>query len=113
MSFRAQGLRAWLLQRMTAVYIALYLVFILAWLLQQDGMDFNTWQSLFSRLDMVIATILLYVSLLIHAWVGMRDVFLDYVKPQWLRMTMLGLLGVALVVMGIWVLVVMLKTVAM
>jgi succinate dehydrogenase / fumarate reductase membrane anchor subunit len=45
---------------------------------------------------------LLAAALLLHAWVGVRDVVLDYVHPLALRLALLALVAVTLVFLGLW-----------
>jgi succinate dehydrogenase / fumarate reductase membrane anchor subunit len=79
-----QGLRDWFFQRVSAMVMALYFVGILAYLFLHPALDFDTWHALFANTAMKIATILFFVSLLYHAWVGMWTVFTDYIKVTWL-----------------------------
>ncbi len=55
-----------------------------------------------------VALLLFYVSLLIHAWVGVRDILIDYVQWQVVRLLLLALFGLMLVASGLWLLEVML-----
>jgi len=97
------GLNAWLLQRVSAVYLAGFLVYFLVTLLTCAPESYIDWHDWMSSIPMALATTLFFIALLFHAWVGMRDVLLDYVKPFALRLSMLILLAVGLVVMGLWV----------
>lgn len=106
MSFRAQGMRAWLLQRLTAIYIAIYALSLTFWILQQNTMTHEIWLTLFSHPLTLIATMLFYLSIFIHAWVGMRDILLDYVKPNGVRFVLLSTLALFLVVMTLWLLII-------
>jgi len=104
MSLQAQGMRAWLLQRLTAVYIAIYSLSLIAWVVSKSPVNFNSWFNLFSNPIILITTIIFYLSLFIHAWVGMRDILVDYVKPSSVRFVFLTALAVFLTVMTIWLL---------
>ena len=82
------ALSSWLAQRISAVLLALYSVFFPVWLLlhwPRSGLD---WRALFMPLPMRIATLLFVLALAVHAWVGMRDIFMDYVKPPGLRLAL-------------------------
>lgn len=96
MTGTAQGLRAWLLQRATAIYLALYLVVVPAMLVLRWPMDFLQWQAFFTAPLMSIATSLFALALLLHVWVGIRDVLIDYVHAVWLRLLMMALTGLVL-----------------
>lgn len=103
MSIHAQGMRAWLLQRLSGAYIGLYLVVALFVIGAGPRLDYMRWHSLLSQPAVAIATLLFFFFILIHAWVGIRDVLLDYVHLQALRFSILMALALGLLTMGIWV----------
>jgi len=111
MSLQAQGMRAWLLQRLTAVYIALYALSLIVWIIASTPVNFDTWYGLFSQPIILIATIIFYLSLFIHAWVGIRDILVDYVKPSSVRFVFLTALALFLIVMTIWLLLIVISLV--
>ena len=111
MSFQAQGMRAWLLQRVTAVYIAIYSLSLIIWLISSAPIDFNSWQSVFTQPIVLVMTILFYLSLFIHAWVGVRDILVDYAKPSSVRFMLLTALALFLTVMTIWLLLIVISLV--
>jgi succinate dehydrogenase / fumarate reductase membrane anchor subunit len=80
------GLRDWLAQRITAAVMAVYSVIIAIVLLSGHPINYAVWRDLFSHGWMRVATLLFAVSLAWHAWVGMRDIIMDYVKPTGLRL---------------------------
>ncbi len=82
------GLKDWLLQRLTAVLMALYTGLLLAIALWNGGFDYPLWKSLFAHGAFKLATFLFMVALLYHAWIGVRDIFMDYVKPVGLRLAL-------------------------
>jgi len=92
------GLRDWLAQRITAVIMAVYSVIALIVFLSGKPINYAVWRDLFSQGWMRVATLLFAASLAWHAWVGMRDILMDYIKPDGLR---LGLqVGTLLVIAG-------------
>jgi len=97
------GLKAWLLQRISAVYLAGFLIYFLAILLTSAPQSYADWHDWMSSTVMSLATTLFFIALLSHAWVGMRDVLIDYLHPFILRLSMLILLAVGLLVMAMWV----------
>ena len=108
---RAHGLKAWLLQRFSAVYMVAYLVFVLIRLNAQMPHGFNQWRSFMTSSLMSIATLLLFGFLLIHAWVGLRDVAMDYLHSFRLRLTVLSLVAAGLIAMGAWLLLVLARAI--
>ena len=75
------GLKDWLVQRVTAVLMALYTLLVLAIALWNGGIDHALWKSLFASGAFRLASFLFMVALLYHAWIGVRDIFMDYIKP--------------------------------
>jgi succinate dehydrogenase / fumarate reductase membrane anchor subunit len=82
------GVRDWLVQRVSAVVMALYTVIFAGAFAAARPIDFATWKALFSQGWMRVATLLFFVSLFLHAWVGMRDIVMDYIKPAGLRLAL-------------------------
>ena len=82
------GLRDWLAQRITAVIMALYTVIMAGVFLNHAPFTYSAWKALFAQGWMRVATLLFAVSLAWHAWVGMRDILMDYVKPDGLRLAL-------------------------
>jgi succinate dehydrogenase / fumarate reductase membrane anchor subunit len=82
------GLRDWLAQRITAAIMAIYTVMMFVVFLRQPPSTYAAWKDLFAQGWMRIATLLFAVSLAWHAWVGVRDILMDYVKPDGLRLAL-------------------------
>jgi succinate dehydrogenase / fumarate reductase membrane anchor subunit len=96
------GLRDWLMQRITAVVMAVYLVLLSGYLLLQPYLDYDVWTALFSSQVVRTFTMLFLLSLFYHAWVGIRDIVMDYVKPAWVRLLIHVLVIMALLLYAIW-----------
>ena len=83
------GMRDWLSQRVTAILMALFTVLVLARLLLSRGpIGYDTWSGLFSPQWMKALTFAVIASLGYHAWVGVRNVLMDYVKPVSTRLVL-------------------------
>lgn len=104
MSRRAYGLRTWLLQRVTAVYVAAFTLFLAAHFLFDPPASYLAWREWMARPAIGVAWAVFVVAVLVHVWVGVRDVFMDYVHPAGLRLAALSLLGLALLALGFWAL---------
>jgi succinate dehydrogenase / fumarate reductase membrane anchor subunit len=83
------GLRDWLMQRATAVVLTLYLIALAIQIVSARPLDYDAWAGLFVPLGMKAATLIAFVALAYHAWIGMRDVWMDYVRPTAIRMLLL------------------------
>lgn len=82
------GTGLWLLQRGTAVVMAVALP-LLAWRIGAAlPLDFAGWQALFAPLWMRLATWLFIATLAMHAWIGVRDILMDYVRPLGIRLAL-------------------------
>lgn len=79
------GLRDWLAQRVTAAFIAVYAVLAAGVVLKHQPLTYVAWRELFAQGWMRVATLLFAVSLVWHTWVGVRDILMDYIKPDGLR----------------------------
>ncbi len=104
MSRAAQGLRAWLLQRFTAIYLGVYLLVVLWIILSASGFTYSEWRGLLGNPGMGVATALTAVAILLHAWVGVRDVLIDYVHAIWLRLLLMALTALMLLASLLWTL---------
>jgi succinate dehydrogenase / fumarate reductase membrane anchor subunit len=82
------GLMDWLLQRLTAVLTTAYTLLFLGIALWNGGFDYGLWRALFGNSAFLIATFLFMIALLYHAWIGVRDIYMDYIKPVGLRLAL-------------------------
>jgi succinate dehydrogenase / fumarate reductase, membrane anchor subunit len=82
------GLRDWLAQRITAAIMAVYSLIALVVLLSGKPISYPVWKDLFAQGWMRVATLLFAASLAWHVWVGVRDILMDYVKPDGIRLTL-------------------------
>ena len=81
------GLRDWLSQRVTAALMALFtLIVVLQVIFSTGPIGYDKWAGIFASQWMKVLTFSVIVALLWHVWVGMRDVFMDYVKSVALRL---------------------------
>ena len=102
MSRQASGLRAWAVQRISAVYLGLYFIYLIGLFLLAPPASYEAWQGWVSHPVAGMSLLLFFVSLLIHAWVGMRDVMIDYVPIFMARVTLLTLTALGLIACGLW-----------
>ena len=101
-SLTGNGLKDWLIQRVTAVYLAVYSLFIVGFILSHPQLDYHQWLALFTHPAMKLASILSLFAILLHAWVGLWTVTTDYIKPTGLRIIIqMAILGI-LLLLFIW-----------
>ena len=96
------GLRDWLSQRVTAIAMIVYTVLLLGILLWHGGLDYPTWKGLFASNAFRIASFVFLAALLWHAWVGVRNILMDYAKPMSVRLTLQIIVICVLVGYGGW-----------
>ena len=82
------GLRDWLSQRFTALIMAIFTIAVLMQLFIGGPIDYYKWSAIFGRQWMKVLTFVVIASLLYHVWVGMRDVWMDYVQPVGIRLVL-------------------------
>ncbi len=96
------GLRAWLVQRFSAVYMLLFILFLLFNFFLDPPHSYLIWHGWMRNPGVSVATLVFFAALLLHAWVGVRDVIMDYVHPLALRVSALVLLGFGLMAIAAW-----------
>lgn len=102
MSRRAHGLRAWLLQRFSAVYLLLFIVYLFIHFNRMPVADFAQWQAWLASPLANLVTGLFILSVLVHAWVGIRDVIMDYVTHTAVRVGLFAAVALTLAGCGLW-----------
>lgn len=86
-SLTGNGLKDWLVQRATAVYLAVYALFLFGFIFCHPQMSYDTWLGLFHCSLMKIATIIAILAILLHAWIGLWTVSTDYISCTMLRLS--------------------------
>ena len=82
------GSRDWLSQRVTAVLMAAFTLVVVVQLLLPGEMGYYKWAGIFAPQWMKFLTFVVIVALGVHAWVGIRDIWMDYVKPAGIRLAL-------------------------
>jgi succinate dehydrogenase / fumarate reductase membrane anchor subunit len=82
------GLRDWLSQRITAALLALFTAVLVLQLLLGGPLGYERWAGIFAPQWMKVLTFVSIVALALHAWVGMRDIWMDYIKPVGIRLVL-------------------------
>lgn len=103
MTWRAAGFRAWLWQRVTAAYMAVFVVFFAIAAIVKQPDTYSEWKGWIGDGRMAVALGLFFAAMLLHSWVGVRDVLIDYVRPLPLRLSLLALVALGLFAVGMWI----------
>ena len=109
MRARFTGLKAWWVQRVSAVCILIFVLFLLCSFLLQPLQAFGQWHAWMARPSTSVAFLVFFAALLGHMWVGLRDVLLDYARPAGLRHVLLATVAFILLGLGIWLLWILLR----
>jgi succinate dehydrogenase / fumarate reductase membrane anchor subunit len=83
------GLREWLAQRVTAMILLVFLLVVAVALLVEGRHDYQGWSAIFAPQPMKLITLLAFAALCYHAWIGVRDVWMDYIHHTGLRLALL------------------------
>ncbi len=96
------GLRGWLWQRLTALYLLVYLLLAAVVLWRAEIRDHADWVALLGQPAVSVATALGLAAVLLHGWIGLRDIVIDYVRPAPLRLLVHGAVLLSLLLLAAW-----------
>jgi succinate dehydrogenase / fumarate reductase, membrane anchor subunit len=85
-SYSSSGLRDWIVQRVSALILGVYALFLWGYFILHPHLTYTDWVSLFSGMPFKIFTILALLSLYLHVWIGLWTILTDYIKPMILRL---------------------------
>ncbi len=108
-SLTGNGLRDWLIQRISAVILAAYFIFLLGFFVLHPDLDYIDWSELFSLISIRFFTLLALIALILHSWVGVWTVATDYIKPTPIRITFHTIVICALFIYLFWGLAIVFK----
>jgi succinate dehydrogenase / fumarate reductase membrane anchor subunit len=112
MSQYLTGLPAWLVQRLSALYLALFTLVAFVWWWWSPPLDYAAWRALFTEPLSGVAITMAFIALLLHCWVGIRNVILDYAgQHAGVRLLLLLLLGGWLIALAVWMVRLLLRSV--
>lgn len=101
-SLGRNGLYDWVVQRLSAVVLAVYTLFLVGLFICCPPQNFADWSNLFAQFWMKIFTLLALVSLSAHAWVGMWTISTDYLKAAGIRFLFQAVCALFLFVYIVW-----------
>ena len=81
-SLSSSGLSNWMLQRVSALIMTAYLVFMIGYFVVNPSPSYDQWSSLHSSLGMRIFSLLTILSIAAHAWIGIWCVLTDYITVR-------------------------------
>lgn len=101
-SLTGNGLKDWLIQRVTAVILGIYLLILLGFFLTHSQVTFEQWSALMHCKIFMVFNVLTMLSLVLHAWIGLWTVTTDYVKSTLIRVPLQMLIVLGLLSLLIW-----------
>lgn len=101
-SLTGNGLKDWVIQRVSSVVIAIYTLFMLSYLVLHPQIDYLTWRELFTPLWMKLFSLFTLIAVLLHAYIGLWTVSTDYLRPLWLRFSVQILIRLTIFILLIW-----------
>jgi succinate dehydrogenase / fumarate reductase membrane anchor subunit len=101
-SLTGNGLKDWLIQRVTAVYFAVYSIFLFGFLLVHPNLNYDQWHELFANPVFQIATVISLLALSLHAWIGIWTVTTDYMKCTVIRLSVQLIVALWLLSQFVW-----------
>ena len=100
MSRKVSGFKAWIVQRVSATYLGIYFIYILQHFIFTPPATHQDLAMWLASPVVIITMLLFFLALLLHAWIGLRDVVIDYVHSLGIRLTVLVLIAILLVGCG-------------
>jgi succinate dehydrogenase / fumarate reductase, membrane anchor subunit len=96
------GVGGFLAQRLTAIILGIYSILLIGVLLFKADLSYQGWAELFVPVWMKVVTLMAIFSLLYHAWIGVKDIWMDYVKPTGVRLALQTGTALWLVFCAVW-----------
>ncbi len=100
MSRKVSGFKAWVVQRVSAIYLGIYFLYVLQHFILVPPATHHDLVMWFASPMVVITMALFFLLLLLHAWIGVRDVIIDYIHHLGIRLVVLALIAILLVGCG-------------
>ncbi|MDQ5884099.1 MAG: succinate dehydrogenase / fumarate reductase, rane anchor subunit [Pseudomonadota bacterium] len=101
-SLTGNGLKDWLIQRVSAIVLGIYLIVLLGFFLTHPQVTYEQWSSLMHCKLFMVFNVLTMLSLVLHAWIGLWTVTTDYVKSTLIRLPLQMLIVLGLMGLLIW-----------
>jgi len=96
------GVRDWLAQRVTGIVMAVFTIVLLVSFLGGQNFTYEGWAGLFARQWFKLFTLVTFLGLYYHVWVGIRDIWMDYIKSAGARLTLMIATVIWLVACAAW-----------
>ncbi len=101
-SLGRSGLHDWMIQRVTAVVLAIYVVYLAFFIFSTPQLEFAVWQALFEGTGFKVFSLIALAALCFHAWIGLWVISTDYLKPLAIRMVFQLLVILSCIAFLLW-----------
>ena len=101
-SLTKSGLKDWFIQRVSAVILIIYTLFLLGFVIKHTPLHYVDWSMLFAHTWMKVFTLMAVLSLIGHAWVGIWTILTDYVKCSFICAVLMVIFVLAFLTYVIW-----------
>lgn len=81
-SLSNSGLSNWMLQRISALILTVYLIFMVGYFAVNPSPSYEQWSSLHGSMAMRLFSLLAILSIAVHAWIGIWCVLTDYITVR-------------------------------
>jgi succinate dehydrogenase / fumarate reductase membrane anchor subunit len=98
----ASGIKAWVIQRVTATYIGLFGIYLVVHFIVAPPANHGAFRAWVAQPVVSLGLLLFIPAVLSHAWVGFRDVLMDYARPIVIRASALAVMAFILTASGLW-----------
>lgn len=96
------GLYGWLVQRISALYLAGFVLFVALRLVLIPIEGYAAWRAWLSGGAMRLALAVFLIAIIVHVWVGLRSVWMDYIPASGWRFIVSALTGLGLLALALW-----------
>lgn len=103
-SLTNNGLRDWLIQRVTAIVLGVYFTFFIVYFVSHPNLSFQEWHRVFECMVIKVMTVIAMLSIVLHGWIGIWTVTTDYVRHSLFRLTLQMFVALFFIAAFIWVL---------
>ncbi len=101
-SFGRSGLYDWMVQRISAVVLSLYTIFLVGYLALNPDVTYEQWSGLFETTWVRIFSLLTLLSIGVHSWIGLWSISTDYIKATGVRFFFQSVCGLVMFVYVAW-----------